>query len=69
MLPKKLHQEQLDRFFKAFDDLNKKIEIDKTYSSKNYELYLTYFTLTQKIWPILDDATEKIKDELDSLKL
>ena len=67
MLPKKLHQEQLDRFFKAFEDLNKKIESETDTSNK--ELYLTYFLLTQKIWPILDDATEKIKDELDSLKL
>ena len=66
MLPKKLHQEQLDRFFKAFEDLNKKIESETDTSNK--ELYLTYFLLTQKIWPILDDATEKIKDELDSLK-
>jgi hypothetical protein len=29
------------------------------------ELYSNYFILSAKIWPLVDDSIEKIKDRLD----
>lgn len=61
MIPKKEHINQIERFHNLIEDIGKKIE--KSGSDTDLEVYLKYFELTSKIWPMVDDCIEKIKDE------
>ena len=63
MIPKKEHINQIERFHNLVEDIGKKIE--KSGSDTDLEVYLKYFELTSKIWSMVDDCIEKIKDELD----
>lgn len=63
MIPKKEHINQIERFHNLIEDIGKKIE--KSGSDTDLEVYLKYFELTSKIWSMVDDCIEKIKDELD----
>jgi hypothetical protein len=74
MLPRKLHLEQVNRFHDLFEKIDQEIKAENAKpeeeqdKDKLYDLYLNYFNLTTKIWPIADDAIESLKNALDSFE-
>lgn len=74
MLPRVEHIKQINRFHDLLESIDKKIELgkpadfDTTVSDERYTLLKQYFDLTSKVWPIVDDCIEKIKDELDTFE-
>jgi hypothetical protein len=65
MLPRKLHLEQINRFHDAIENIDKQLELEEDGETKN-ELLIMYFKLT-KTWINVDDFTENLKDEIDSI--
>lgn len=63
MIPKKEHLKQIERFHEIFESIDKKIEENKEKS--DFVLLQKYFELTSKIWPVIDNYIEEIKDILD----
>ncbi len=66
MLPRKLHLEQINRFHDAIDNIDKQIELEEDGEVK-LDLLRMYFKLTSKTWSRVDDFTESLKDEIDSI--
>jgi|GEM_PF-2733030 len=66
MLPRKLHVEQINRFHDAIDNIDKQIELEGDREVK-LDLLRMYFKLTSKTWSRVDDFTESLKDEIDSI--
>lgn len=65
MLPRKLHIEQIERFHDQVQRLSDKIDSEPDVAKKA-NLCIHYFHLTSALWKTLDDAVEKVKDELDN---
>lgn len=63
MIPKKEHLKQIERFHEIFESVDKKIEENK--EDSDFILLQKYFELTSKIWPVIDNYIEEIKDILD----
>ena len=66
MLPRKLHLEQINRFHDAIDNIDKQLELEEDETVK-FELSRMYFKLTSKTWMKVDDFTENLKDEIDTI--
>ena len=71
MLPKKLHIEQIDRFFKRFEFVRgkmKELRDDESRFEEAYKYAKEYFEMTE-LWSKLDEFTEfTLKHELDCLE-
>ena len=63
MIPKKEHLKQIERFHTLLETIHKKIE----YKGKDagLEAFQQYFELTSKVWPMIDNYIEIIKNKLD----
>ncbi|MDI3349963.1 hypothetical protein [Mycoplasmopsis arginini] len=66
MIPREEHLKQVNRFHDMLESVDNKIEELTTDSTP--ELLSKYFELTSKIWPLVDDSIEKIKDRLDEFE-
>ena len=66
MFPRKMHLEQVNRFHDALENIDKQLEIEENEDVK-VELLRMYFKLTSKTWNRLDNFTENLKDEIDSI--
>lgn len=66
MFPRKLHIEQINRFHDALENIDKQIELEEDEVIKT-ELLRMYFKLTSKTWNKIDDFTENLKHEIDSI--
>lgn len=65
MIPKKEHLKQIERFHTLLEAVHKKIE----YKGKDagLEAFQQYFELTSKVWPMIDNYIEIIKNKLDEI--
>jgi len=43
-------------------------EIEEKGENADHNLYFKYFNLTSKVWPLVDDCIEQIKDKLDEFE-
>lgn len=70
MLSRKLHIEQINRFYDKLDELSSEIvncsDADEM-KDRRMLLCLQYFHLSTSTQGILDDATERVKDILDEV--
>lgn len=66
MIPKKEHLKQIERFHELLEIIDKQIE--EKGKDAEFDLLQKYFELTSKIWPMIDDSIERIKDELDNFE-
>lgn len=66
MIPRKEHLKQVNRFHDLVDELSKRIDVSS--GDKKSRLCLRYFELTDKIWPLVDNSIEKVKDALDNFE-
>jgi maltooligosyltrehalose synthase len=67
MIPREEHLKQVNRFHDMLEKVDKEIESQGLNNTSN-ELLFQYFTLTGKVWPLVDDSIEKIKDRLDEFE-
>ena len=65
MIPKKDHIAEIERFHNMVTVIDNSIKDNP----RDFEALAKYFELTSKIWPIVDDAIEEIKDALDEFEL
>ena len=63
MIPREEHLKQVNRFHDMLKDIDD--EIEKLGNDVTPELLFKYFTLTSKVWPLVDNSVERIKNRLD----
>jgi hypothetical protein len=69
MISREEHLKQVNRFHDMLEKVdNGIIEKIKSSDSDTYELYHKYFILSAKVWPLVNDSIEKIKDRLDQFE-
>jgi len=75
MLPKKEHIKQIERFHNLIETIDKQIkelkgvdDLESTDPNDNLDIYMKYYTLSSKIWPLVDECIEEIKDKLDAFE-
>lgn len=64
MINRKEHLKQINRFHDKFEQIDKDIESG---TGDRYELLKQYFDLTSKVWPLIDDCLDTVKNRLDIL--
>jgi hypothetical protein len=69
MISREEHLKQVNRFHDMLEKVdNGIIEKIKYSDSDTYGLYHKYFILSAKVWPLVNDSIEKIKDRLDQFE-
>lgn len=66
MIPREEHLKQVNRFHDMLGKIDK--EIEEKGENADHNLYFKYFNLTSKVWPLVDDCIEQIKDKLDEFE-
>ena len=69
MISREEHLKQVNRFHDMLEKVDNGIQ-EKIKSGENdgYDLYSKYFILSAKIWPLVDDNIERIKNRLDDFE-
>ena len=69
MISREEHLKQVNRFHDMLEKVDSGIQ-EKIKSGENdgYDLYSKYFILSAKIWPLVDDNIERIKNRLDDFE-
>jgi len=69
MISREEHLKQVNRFHDMLEKVDNGIqEKIKSGDSDTYELYHKYFILSAKVWPLVDDNIERIKNRLDDFE-
>jgi hypothetical protein len=72
MIPRKEHLKQVNRFHDLVESIDKQIELARlsptTDPDKVLKLLMQYFEITSKLWPIMDDKIEEIKNAIDKFE-
>jgi hypothetical protein len=67
MIPREEHLKQVNRFHDMLEKVDKGIEQTKI-GERDFNLLRQYFELTSKVWPVVDNSIEQIKDRLDEFE-
>lgn len=67
MIPREEHLKQVNRFHDMLEKVDNEIEKQGVDNVKA-ELLLEYFSLTSKVWPLVDECIERIKYRLDEFE-
>ena len=65
MISREEHLKQINRFHDKFEEIDRDIELGV---GDRYELLKLYFDLTSKVWPIIDDCLDTVKNKLDTIE-
>lgn len=68
MIPREEHLKQVNRFHDMLEKVDKGIEEQTKIGESDFNLLRQYFELTSKVWPLVDDSIEQIKDRLDEFE-
>lgn len=66
MISREEHLKQVNRFHDMLKEVDN--EIEKFGADASPALLSKFFTLTSKVWPLVDDSIEKIKNRLDDFE-
>lgn len=67
MIPREEHLKQINRFHDMLEKVDKEIEKHGDIGP-DISLLSKWFELTSKVWPLVDDSIEQIKDRLDEFE-
>jgi hypothetical protein len=68
MIPREEHLKQINRFHDMLEKVNKGIDEQTKIGESDFNLLSQHFELTSKIWPVVDNSIEQIKDRLDEFE-
>jgi hypothetical protein len=68
MISREEHLKQVNRFHDILEKVDKGIEEQTKIGETDFNLLRQYFELTSKVWPLVDDCVEQIKDRLDEFE-
>lgn len=67
MIPREEHLKQINRFHDMLKKIDDEIERQGEVGP-DISLLSKYFELTSKVWPVVDNSIEQIKDRLDEFE-